>query len=79
MGIWQRLTGQPWTTSRSAAVEFGPPPAADPRYAEALQGYSDAELVERGHAVLAEIRAQQAAVQRLLDHANQLADLETTP
>lgn len=72
--LWERVTGRPWTTTRSCAAEFGPPPAADPVYVEALRHYTDAELVAYGHAILAEIRQQQQAVDRLLQHARQHTD-----
>ncbi|XTZ17027.1 hypothetical protein ACQSSU_06520 [Micromonospora echinospora] len=55
-----------WTTTRSAAAEFGPPPAA--RYPE-LADYSDAELMSRPIAeILAEIETSRAigsAIHRL--------------
>jgi|1186.fasta_scaffold345323_2 hypothetical protein len=41
--LYERLTGKPWTTGRSASVDYGPPPGAV--YAEQLAVYSDAELV----------------------------------
>ena len=55
--LWRR-----WTRVRSAAAEFGPPPAA--RYPE-LSTYSDLELVARTRAdILAEVRARRAARRR---------------
>jgi hypothetical protein len=54
--IWQAITGRPWTTVRSAAAEFGPPPAA--RYAAQLAAYSDTELIRHGEAILARLRRQ---------------------
>jgi hypothetical protein len=46
--IYEILTGKPWTTVRSAAAEFGPPPGAV--YATQLAVYTDAELIAHtGH------------------------------
>lgn len=56
--IWKRLTGTPWTTTRSMAAEYGPTLAT--RYPE-LQRYTDVELVAFGHAILAEVRAPKPA------------------
>jgi hypothetical protein len=56
--LYELLTGQPWTTTRSMAAEFGPPPAA--RYATQLAAYSDAELIAHGKAILARLRAEEA-------------------
>jgi hypothetical protein len=53
--LYETLTGRPWTTMRSAAAEFGPPPGA--RYAAALAAYTDAELIARGEQILAGLRA----------------------
>jgi hypothetical protein len=51
--LYERLTGQPWATTRSMAAEFGPPPAV--RYPE-LAAYSDLELIQREmRDILAEI------------------------
>ncbi|MEV1331516.1 hypothetical protein AB0J20_18285 [Micromonospora costi] len=59
---YELVTGTPYTTTRSAAAEFGPTPAT--RYPE-LANYTDAELYARPTAdVLAEIRAQRAAAKR---------------
>lgn len=55
--LYQTLTGRPWTTTRSCAAEFGPPPGA--RYADQLSAYSDAELIVHGDRILARLRAQQ--------------------
>jgi hypothetical protein len=41
---YRRITGTPWTTTRSMSREYGPTLAA--RYPE-LAGYSDAELMSR--------------------------------
>lgn len=67
--LFEALTGRSWKTTRSCAGEFGPPPGAV--YAEALRHYTDAELMGRDReAILAEVREQQAAVDRLLAHAH---------
>ncbi len=52
--LYERMTGKPWTTSRSAAEEFGPTPATE--FPE-LSRYTDAELYERGPEIVAELRA----------------------
>lgn len=67
--IYKRLTGTPWTTGRQLSTDpalrrLGPPPAV--RYAEQLRHYTDAELVERGPQILAELSEHEAAVARLL-------------
>lgn len=62
--LWRR-----WTVTRSMAAEYGPPPAA--RYPE-LSHYSDRELVTRDRAaIIAEVKAQRAAIAALLDQARQ--------
>lgn len=53
--LYTLVTGKPWITVRSAAVEFGPPPGA--LYAADLNLYSDAELVAHGDEVLAAVKA----------------------
>ncbi|MET7752580.1 hypothetical protein [Micromonospora sp. NPDC005367] len=59
---YELVTGTPYTTTRSAAAEFGPTLAT--RYPE-LAGYTDAELYARPIAdILAEIRAQRVAADR---------------
>ncbi|MEU7807884.1 hypothetical protein AB0B18_15670 [Micromonospora chalcea] len=56
---YERITGTPWTTTRSAAAEFGPTLAT--RYPE-LAAYSAGELLARPTSeILAEIRAARAA------------------
>lgn len=65
--LYERVTGRPWTTVRSAAAEFGPPPGAV--FAEALRHYTDQELYERGHVILRELAAHQAAVDALLEQS----------
>lgn len=57
--LFQMLTGRPWTTVRSCAAEFGPPPGA--RYAAELSAYSDAELITGGHRILARLRREDQA------------------
>lgn len=67
--LYEKLTGRAWRSTRSAAAEFGPPPGA--LYAEALRHYSDAELIADGPGILADLREQEVAVNRLLDLARQ--------
>jgi hypothetical protein len=55
--LYELLTGRPWTTVRSAAAEFGPPPGA--LFAEELARFHDAELYAYGPQILAAIRAQE--------------------
>jgi hypothetical protein len=52
--LWERLTGRPYWTGRSAAAEFGPPPASE--FADELDGMSDPELLGYGGAVVAAAR-----------------------
>lgn len=63
--VYERVTGRPWTTGRSAVVEFGPTVAT--RYPE-LADYPDEQLLTRPLAELvAEIeqrRARLAAADR---------------
>lgn len=67
--LYELLTGQPWTTTRSAAAEFGPPPGAV--YAVELSRYTDAELIAMDRdQVLAEVRAYRAAVARTIAAAH---------
>jgi hypothetical protein len=54
--LWERLTGTPWTTTRSMAAEYGPPPGA--LFAAELAEYSDAELVKFGDEVVARLRLE---------------------
>ena len=54
--LCELVTGQPWTTVRSARTEFGPPPAA--RYAAELSRYNDAELLADGDRIVAELMAR---------------------
>ena len=54
--LYRWLTDRPWTTVRSCAAEFGPPPGA--RYAEELAAYTDTELLLYGEAILAVRRAR---------------------
>ena len=54
--LFELLTGKPYTTTRSMAAEFGPPPAA--RYPELAQR-SDWELLTRDiREIVAEIEAR---------------------
>jgi hypothetical protein len=57
--LYERMTGQPWTTERCASVEFGPSPAA--QYREKLARYSDGELYRRGGEILADLMGQDSA------------------
>lgn len=54
--LYELLTGRPWTTTRRASVEFGPPPGA--LYAHQLAAFTDAELYTHGDRILAHLRAQ---------------------
>ncbi len=54
--LYELATGRPWTTERSAAAEFGPPPGA--RYAAELSRYNDAELLADGDRIVAELAAR---------------------
>lgn len=54
--LYELLTGRPWTTVRSMAAEYGPPPAA--RYAAELSTYTDTELIAHGERILATLRAR---------------------
>lgn len=55
--LWELVTGRPWTTTRSATAEYGPPPGAV--FADQLAAYTDAELVARPTAdILADLRRE---------------------
>lgn len=54
--LYELVTGTPWTTVRSAAAEFGPPPGA--QFAAELSRYSDAELYAHGDRIVAELAAR---------------------
>jgi hypothetical protein len=54
--LYELVTGRPWTTVRSAAAEFGPPPGA--RYAAELSRFSDAELYGHGDRIVAQLAVQ---------------------
>jgi len=57
--LYERITGKPYLTVRSAAAELGPPPAA--QYPEMLS-YSAGELIRRERdELLAEIRRRREA------------------
>ena len=68
--LYEAITGRPWTTTRSMAEEYGPPPAV--AYPE-LAGYSDAELIRRDiREVIAEIEASRttiSAAEQITKHA----------
>lgn len=49
--LYERATGRPWLTVRSASAEFGPPPGA--RYADVLDQYTDADLYAFGDLIIA--------------------------
>lgn len=53
--LYEAITGRAWTTTRTASLEFGPPPGAV--YADRLAAYSDAELLNHGPAILAHLEA----------------------
>ena len=53
--LFEVVTGRPWMTVRSAAEEFGPPPAAV--YEAELNGYPDLELIANGDEILAAVKA----------------------
>lgn len=66
--LWKLLTGKPYTTTRSMAAEFGPPPAA--AYPELLD-YTDEELINRDiREIMAEIRARRAALNRVREEVS---------
>ena len=52
--LYELFTGRAWTTVRSMAAEYGPPPGA--RYAAELSGYTDTELITHGEAILTALR-----------------------
>lgn len=54
--LYEAITGRPWTTTRSAAAEFGPPPGAV--YADQLAAYSDTDLILHGRSILRDIRTR---------------------
>lgn len=56
--VYERLTGTPYDTVRTASVEFGPPPAAV--HVEYLATFTDAELMALwGPEFLAKLRQRQ--------------------
>lgn len=57
--LYERLTGSPYRAVRSAAVEFGPPPAVV--HADRLSTLSDYELLLYGESVVADARSRTAA------------------
>jgi len=58
--LYERLTGTSYLTVRSAAVEFGPPPAA--QHPELLE-YNAGELIRRDRdELIAEIRQRREAL-----------------
>lgn len=61
--LFELLTGKPYTTTRSMAAEYGPPPAV--QHPELLD-YTDEELMRRDiREIVAEIRARRAALARV--------------
>jgi hypothetical protein len=54
--LYERLTGRPWTTTRTMSVEFGPPPGAI--YAVELSRYTDAELIKFGDEIVSRLRQE---------------------
>lgn len=54
--LWERATGTPYRTVRSAAAEFGPPPAVV--HADRLGALSDYEVLLYGESVVADSRAR---------------------
>jgi hypothetical protein len=54
--LYERVTGQPWTTTRCASIEFGRPVGAV--YERELAVYTDAELYRRGDEIVTELRAR---------------------
>jgi hypothetical protein len=59
-GLYELVTGKPWTTVRSAAAEFGPPPGAV--YRAELGRFSDAELYAQGDAIVAAAKRRRQPV-----------------
>lgn len=66
--LYELMTGRAWTTTRSCAAEFGPPPGAV--YAEALATFTDEQLYASGEWILAQLQEQEAAVTRLVEFAS---------
>jgi len=56
--LYELLTGKPWTTTRSMAAEFGPPPAV--RYADQLAAYTDLELITSHDPIRVRLAREQA-------------------
>jgi hypothetical protein len=56
--LYELATGRAWTTTRSAAVEFGPPPAAE---LPELRRFTDAQLMADGPGIVAAVRARRAS------------------
>ena len=71
--LYEALTGTPWTTTRSMSAEFGPLPAT--RYADELAAFTDAELVERGPEILAQLRELQALVEQMRDQTGDIFEV----
>jgi hypothetical protein len=57
--LYEKTTGTPWTTTRSMAAEFGPPPAV--QFSNELLRLTDDELLLYGDQVLAGARRARAA------------------
>lgn len=62
-GLWEKLTGTPWKTTRSAAAEFGPPPGA--RYARDLEALTNTEVAMYGEQVVARAQARKVPARAL--------------
>lgn len=61
--LWEALTRRPWTTTRSATAEYGPPPGAV--YRDRLAAYRDSELYARPTAdILADLRREVTGVSK---------------
>lgn len=54
--LYEKVTGTPWTTTRSAAAEFGPPPAVE--FATDLVWLTDSEVLLYGDQVVRQARAR---------------------
>jgi hypothetical protein len=54
--LYEKMTGRPWVTVRSATAEFGPPPGA--AYRRELAVFTDAELYQYGDQIVAALRAR---------------------
>lgn len=57
--LYERVTGQPWTSMRSCTAEYGQTPAA--KFWVELSPYTDAELLAFGDKLVAQLRAEKRA------------------